>query len=259
MHASKIADHEARFFTDHRDSGGTLFELNEQSIRFRNAEEVMNFVKCRRADKVTSYYEDEQNDKTQLVIHFTAGYLKGDLQALTKEKNRVSTAFLVARNGKILNLFPWRNWSYHLGSGAVGGNESGAKRSVAVELSNIGYLRKKGDNLITYAKGDNDVYCSLSETQYYTKLETPFRDYEYYASFTDEQYESLIVLLRFLTNQFNIPREFLPEDKRYITGTVSDIPNFRGIVSHVNYRTSGKWDFGPRFDWNRLIQGVQAE
>jgi hypothetical protein len=48
----------------------------------------------------------------------------------------------------------------------------------------------------------------------------------------------------------------LPEPKRY-TAT-DEVLNFRGIVSHVNYRDTGKWDIGPAFDWNKVIQGVQA-
>ena len=257
MRASEIASHEASFFTNKKDSGGVKFDLDERSIRIRNTEEVLDFIQCRREDGVLSYYEDEKNPKTQIVIHFTAGYLKGDVQALTKKDYRVSTSFLIPRNGKTLNLFPWDCWSYHLGRGAVGGNEAGAKRTVGIELSNIGYLREIGGKLYG-PYSDTDVYCDLSETKYYTKLDTPFREYEYFASFTNEQYESLIKVLRFLTNQFDIPREFLPEDKRYVTGTADDLPFFKGITSHVNYRSSGKWDYGPAFDWNRLISGVQS-
>jgi N-acetylmuramoyl-L-alanine amidase len=42
--------------------------------------------------------------------------------------------------------------------------------------------------------------------------------------------------------------------KQHQTGT-----KFRGIVSHINYRESGKWDIGHAFDWNRVIHGVQAD
>jgi N-acetyl-anhydromuramyl-L-alanine amidase AmpD len=257
MRATRIPQHENSLFTNKKDSDGILFELNEQSIRIPNSEEVMHFVKCRRDDGVRSYYYDQQTEKTQIVLHFTAGYLKSDLRALTIDEREVSTAFLIPRNGKILNLFPWEDWSYHLGPGAVGGNTNGSKRTIGIELSNIGYLKKVGDQLVSHF-GVSDVYCSMNETEFYTKLETPFRKFEYYATYTNEQYESLIVLLRFLTNQFDIPREFLPEEIRYITGTVSDVPSFKGITSHINYRVSDKWDIGPAFDWNRVISGLQA-
>lgn len=257
MHASKIADHEARFFNDRSDSNGIQFDLNEQSIRIRGTEEVMHFTKCRRSDGVESYYEDEKNEKTQIVLHHTAGYLKGDLAALTRKDFRVSTTFLIARNGTILNLFPWDRWSYHLGPGAVGGNEPGAKRTVGIELSNIGWLQEVNGKLCSpYSK--TDVYCDLSETQYYTELETPYRGKQYFATFTDEQYESLIVVLRFLTNQFDIPNVFLPENERFVLGSNPALPQFKGITSHVNYQASGKWDISPAFDWKRLIEGVQS-
>lgn len=256
MHASKIAAHEARFFNDKSDSNGIKFDLDERSIRIRNTEEVMDFTKCRREDGVESYFEDEQNQKTQIVLHHTAGYLKGDLAALTKVNNRVSTAFLIARDGTILNLFPWDCWSYHLGPGAVGGNKSGAKRTIGIELSNIGWLQEVNGQLCSpYSK--TDVYCDLSETQYYTKLETPYRKHQYYATFTDEQYDSVIKVLRFLTNQFDIPRGFLPESERFVLGSNPSLPHFKGITSHVNYQASGKWDISPAFDWDRLISGVQ--
>lgn len=255
MNVSEIPNHEASFFRDKKDTDGKSFILTERTVPILNSDEMLNYVECRRDNGDTSFYYEDQFEKTQIVIHFTAGYLKGDMSALTKPDNHVSTAFLIPRNGKTLNLFSSAAWSYHLGSGAVGGNTNGGKRTIAIELSNIGYLKKVGDNLAT-SYSDTDIYCSLNDTTSYIQLDTPFREQEYYATFTDEQYESLVVLLRYLTNQYNIPREFLGEDKRYVTGTADDVPSFRGIVSHVNYRTSGKWDFGPAFDWDRLISGV---
>ncbi len=257
MRATRIPQHEKSFFTNKRDSAGIQFELNEQSIRIRNSEEVMDFVKCRRADGVESYFEDEKNEKTQIVMHYTAGFLKGDVSALTRENFRVSTAFVIARDGTILNLFPWDRWSFHLGPGAVGGNKAGAKRTVGIELSNIGWLQEVNGQLCSpYDK--TDVYCDLSETEYYTELNTPYRGHRYYATFTDSQYRSLITVLRFLTHQFDVPREFLPENERFVLGSNPALPQFKGITSHVNYQASGKWDIGPAFDWDRVISGVQS-
>ncbi len=80
--------------------------------------------------------------------------------------------------------------------------------------------------------------------------------WDYFGAFTDAQYDSTIVLLRYLTARYGIPRAFLPTDARYETKT--DHAGFRGIVSHVNYRKTGKTDIGPAFDWDRVIGGVQA-
>lgn len=257
MQATSISSHESSFFSTGKDSAGKEFNLTEMSVPIKGTNEVMEYTNCRTKNGDKSFYYEERNTKTQIVLHFTAGYLKGDVAALTKPNNHVSTPFIIARNGTILSMWSSAFWSYHLGKGAIGGNQNGCKRTIGIEISNIGYLKKIGDTLMT-VYSDKDDYCELEEDFYYTKLETPFREQEYYATFSEKQYDSLIVLLRYLTAEYNIPRNFLPENKRYEVGSVSELPNFKGITSHINYRTSGKWDIGPAFDWERVIQGVNS-
>ncbi len=223
-------------------------------------------VSIRPANNYSDYYYDEKTTKEKIVLHFTVGHLKGDLSALTSPKRgHVSVPFVIARDGTIYQLFSSAAWSYHLGKAAIGGNEAQSKKTIGIELSNYGPLTLKDGNLETaYSRlklrngkqGKKDIYCAQSEKGLYVKLDTPYRGHRYFATFTDAQYDSLITLLRYLTAEYKIPRHFLEKEERYeATDTVVD---FRGIVSHVNYRTSGKWDLGPAFDWDRVIAGVQA-
>ncbi|MFT6845073.1 MAG: N-acetylmuramoyl-L-alanine amidase [Flavobacteriales bacterium] len=252
MKAIDIQAHENRFFQSHLDSDGKQFILSDQSIDIKNSTDKMHYIKCRRENDDRSFYYASKFAKSQIVLHHTAGYLKGDIAALTKPSNHVSVPFIVARNGKILSLWTSSSWSYHLGRGAAGGNAVGSKKTIAIELSNIGYLKKIGDNLVT-PYSDTDVYCNITETQFYTKLATPYRGYNYFATFTDEQYESLIILLRYLTSRYDIPKTLVDENKRYERLSAYEIANFKGILSHVNFRKSGKWDLGPAFHWKRVI------
>lgn len=252
MRSASIAKHERTFFETGRDSDGKEFILTEKTIPIKGTNEVMPYVKCRLKNKDESFFEKERNTKTQIVLHYTAGYLRGDVAALSRPNYRVSTAFILPRNGKILNMFSSAFWSYHLGSGAVGGNTSGSKRTIGIEISNIGFLKRIGDNLVT-VYSDSDIYCSIHDTNLYTKLDTPFRGATYFATFTEKQYQSLAILLRYLTAEYAIPMEFLPEHERYNVIAANKLVNFKGIVSHVNYRSSGKWDIGPAFDWERII------
>jgi N-acetyl-anhydromuramyl-L-alanine amidase AmpD len=96
---------------------------------------------------------------------------------------------------------------------------------------------------------NGDIYCNKNQAQYYKQAS--FRGFNYFASFTNEQYESLITLLRYLTARYNIERNILPSDFRYIT--FNDVDTYNGIVSHINYRQTGKEDIGPAFDWERII------
>jgi N-acetyl-anhydromuramyl-L-alanine amidase AmpD len=203
---------------------------------------------CKPQSGDASYYYNSKPIKDRVVLHFTAGYLKGDIATLTKPNYHVSVPFVVARDGGIYNLFSSSYWSYHLGRGTVGGNELMSKRSIGIEISNIGPLQRRGDKLLTIY---DTVYCELDERQYYQKA--PYRGYGYYATFTDSQYQSVIALLRYLTGKFHIPRQFLPVSKRY--ETTQEVKQFHGVTSHVNFRKD-KYDIGPAFDWDRVIQGV---
>ncbi|MBQ4820686.1 N-acetylmuramoyl-L-alanine amidase [Aquimarina sp. MMG016] len=255
MKATSITKHEKTFFDTGRDTAGKEFTLASSKVPIKGGNEKMPYIRCRTKNGDTSFYIKEKHTKTQIVLHYTAGYLKGDVAALSRPNHRVSVPFIIARNGTILNLWSSAYWAYHLGSRAVGGNTNGGKRTIAVEMSNIGFLKRIGDNLVT-VYSDNDVYCHISETQFYTKLDTPFRGEQYFATYTAKQYKSLILLLKYLTAEYNIPASFLSKDKRYGIVAEDELVNFRGITSHVNYRSSGKWDIGPAFNWEKVINDL---
>ena len=216
----------------------------------------------------TGYYYPTEYTKQRIVLHYTAGNTRSDIMSLTRQDYHVSVAFVVARDGTIYQLHPSKYWSGHLGAG-IGNQGTGNredKASIGIEISNYGYLVPRDGHLETiYSRlkdkstgkiGPVDLYCSQTQSEAYTKIDTPFRDQQYYATFTPEQLESTIILLRFLTAKYQIPRQFLNKEKRF--ATTNDVVNFKGIVTHVNYRSSGKWDIGPAFDWDKLITGVQA-
>jgi len=197
----------------------------------------------------SGYYYQKEVKKKSVVLHFTAGYLNGDINALTTKNYHVSVPFVIARNGKIYQLHDPKYWSYHLGPAAIGGNETCSSQTIGIEISNIGPLTLKGKTLYTYT---GSKYCELSETAYYQKVS--YRNKSYYATFTKAQYQTLKKLLSVISQEFDIPYKFLPLSKRYSTfSTNSDAQNFTGICSHVNFRTD-KFDIGPGFDWNCLNQ-----
>jgi len=253
MFARDIPAFEAAFRADGLDSSGRRHTLTPLAVPIPGENRNLNVVRLQPADGNETHYNAEAFPKERVVLHFTTGYIRGDVWMLTKPKpdpaTRVSVAFIMARDGNIYNLFNSRYWAYHLGPTAVGGNTPMSRSSIGVEISNIGPLVPQGQSLTTTTS--QDVYCHLSEPIYYRRAS--YRGFNYYASFTEAQYNSLITLLRYLTVRFNIPRRFLPLASRYETR--NDIPNFRGIVSHVNFRTD-KFDIGPAFEWDRVIRGV---
>ena len=221
---------------------------------------TLNGLLCTPARR-SGYYHDTVYPKKRIVLHFTAGGLIGDMSTLTgavKPGNKVqhlSVPFVLARDGTIYQLYSSKFWSGNLGKGLgnVGTNNAQDKCTIGIEVSNYGPLTRKADGLYNIY---GEQYCALNQTDAYQTVTPAFRGEAHYATYTDAQYESLIVLLRYLTAQYAIPREFMAESKRYIT--TPDVLTFKGIVSHINYRVSGKWDVGTAFNWARVITGVKA-
>lgn len=216
----------------------------------------------------SNYFYPTEHKKERIVLHFTAGNVRSDMITLTTQDRHVSVPYVISRDGTIYELFRSKFWSGHLGAGVgnAGTGNAQDKATIGIEISNYGFLVPKDGNLETIysrVKDKNtgkvspvDVYCSLDNKAAYTKIEVPFREQSFYPKYTPEQLDSLIILLRYLTATYAIPRQFLPSDKRYTTN--SDVVNFKGIVSHINYRSSGKWDLGPAFDWATVMEGVQS-
>ncbi len=259
MKASSITGHEKSFEQTGLDAHGKKFIFQPATVALAgDPQGPLQLVDCLRQNKDSSFYFKDVIAKKRIVLHFTIGYLKGDIATLTQPGELVSVPFVIARNGTIYNLWASKYWSYHLGPGAVGGNTLMSQTSIGIELSNIGPLKKIGPNLVT-TYSDTDVYCTLEDTALYTELPQLYRGYRYFATFPEAQYKSLITLLQFLTKKYAIPRQFIEEASRYSSFKSPELAvASRGIISHVNVRPTGKVDIGPAFDWERVIREVKA-
>jgi len=203
----------------------------------------------------SNYFYAEPTAKRAIVLHFTMGLLSGDIATLTNSgsppQDHVSVSFVAARNGNIYRLFEPENWSYHLGPGSAGGNHPCSSSTIGIELSNLGplHLDPTGATLLD---AYNQPYCTTAQTEAYTQLDTPFRGYSYFATFTAEQYQGVANLLQQLSTRFPIPLVMLPEATRYQTFDDATATSYSGVCSHVNFRPTGKTDIGPAFDWDQL-------
>jgi N-acetyl-anhydromuramyl-L-alanine amidase AmpD len=243
MYPEGIKDYEAQFDSTLTDSDGVKYDV----------EEVTSFpfpLKILKPQGVTDFFYPEEQKKTAVVLHFTVGYLTGDLGTLIEQSSHISVPFVIGRNGTVYQLFNAKYWAYHLGRGTVGGNSNGSKRSIAIELSNIGPLERHDGELRTIY---DSKYCTIAEKDFYTKLDSAYRKYTYYSTFTEEQYDSLSKLISYLCSKHNIPREFLPIEERFsLFSDAAEAQAFKGICSHVNFRAYGKVDIGPAFEWDKI-------
>lgn len=237
-----IKDYETQFDTTLTDSDGVKY----------NVEKVTSFpfpLAILKPEGLTDFFYPQEHPKSAICLHFTVGYLTGDLGTLIEQGSHISVPFVIGRNGTVYQLFNSKYWAYHLGRGAMGGNTVNSKRTIAIELSNIGPLiRHDGELRNIYGS----KYCVVGEKSFYTKLDNAYRKYTYYSTFTEEQYDSLSKLISYLCSKHKIPREFLPEKRYSLFSDSNEAQTFEGICSHVNFRAYGKVDIGPAFEWDKI-------
>lgn len=254
MNHQRIQKIEALYKAQKSDS----FILKPFAFALSNGTQLKGLA-CRPAEKYSSYYYGKVVKKEKIVLHFTAGHLQGDLNQLTQRNYHVSVAFVIARDGTIYQLHHSKHWAYHLGKYAKGGNETQSQKAIGIEISNYGPLIPKGGKMETiHSRPKNkptiiDVYCDESDTDKFEQLPSAYRQRGYFATYTDEQYEQLTLLIKYLSIHHDIPIAFLPVAERF--QTTDTVIGFKGITSHVNYRKD-KVDIGPAFDWKRLIDGL---
>lgn len=224
--------------------------INEEGILYKYGFLPTNYngISVYYNPKLSYHFYKEKGRKSKIVLHHTAGSFEGDLITLLG-KNKVSTAFLISPEGRIIMLFhPW-NWAWHLGKGALGGNEIQSRKSIGIEISNWGYLIPKGEYLYTYS---GVPFCKLSDLDQYEVLEegkiinyVTGEKAKYYAKYSEEQYESVNNLVRKLCQLYAIPY------KRWAKGYDDGVITFNGITTHTDFRKD-KFDLSPTFKWFKL-------
>lgn len=233
MRYNKIPDIE-KTFKQNLSAGGKTF---------KKVQGIFPYVFGLEAPKKTHYIEKKLK-KNFIVCHNTCGVLTGDIPTLTE--TTVSTAFVLARDGTAYQLFNPDYSAYHLGIGEGYKNSECSFSSIGIEISNMGPLKKSGDALIDiYGK----EYCSINDTAAYDKVS--YRGYDYFASYTPEQYDTLRKLIADLAAKYGIKKTLLPEMQRFETVPKTVLAGVAGIVSHVNFRKD-KLDLAPNFDWSKI-------
>jgi len=189
-------------------------------------------------------YVREETAKDLLVLHFTAGTTaKSAVDFWKSTKDRVATAFIMDVDGSVFQTFDPKYYAFHLG---MKGTHEHDKRSIGVEIVNMGPLKQVGDVLCSWPGNFKQRFCLVSETTKYVK--SKFRGYEYWAAYTPAQSTAIGPLVEHLCSTYGIPKVLPPHDKREIFDP-SFFGSWKGICSHQNFR-SDKTDVGVAFEWS---------
>lgn len=152
--------------------------------------------------------------KTTIYLHHTSGSYRPDyvVQSWNKDQDengnirKIAVSFVIGGkstrdddsswDGVVVRCFPESQWAWHLGAKNTNGMID--KISIGIEMCNYGQLTKsKTGQYMTY------VNTPVPDDQVIA-LDKPFRGFNYYHKYTDNQLNSLRELLLYLSSRFNI-------------------------------------------------------
>lgn len=146
-------------------------------------------------------FTDEIIKPKYIILHCMCFDDKKSLEFLCAEENEVSAHFYIARDGEVFNLVADNKKAWHAGVSSWKEDTNLNINSIGIELGNVGTL------------GNESVY-------------------------TDNQYSSLIQLLTYLKDKYNIQPQ--------------------NILGHCHIAPDRKTDPGIKFNWQLLIDNNLA-
>lgn len=193
--------------------------------------------------------------KRQIVLHHTAG--GPDASSAVSwwntrlgGKGTVATAFVISRDGTLLQAFDPKYWANHI---AAPGRRFLDHHSIGIELCNYGpvipikgkfyafvNLKKEVKDVIHYPEGyKGDIVMGK------------YQKFEYFERYSAEQIKTLKTLVRQLSDEFGIPYAFdltCKINSKALTGTP-------GIFTHSSYRID-KSDLHPQLVLGDVADGT---
>ena len=229
-------------------------------------------------------YNQEEHQKTQIYLHHTVGgSSRSSFEFWQSKANKVSTAFLVERDGTVYQVWEPKYWAYHLGL-KTANNLKANKQSIGIELASEGALRAgfelnkirqqhslhdKFSNEFLYAfdidpdparqpqdwfNRAKNLYSIEYDTLFYTQMVNTWRGFDYFDQYDEMQVQAVTELVKNLCETFSIPKQLIgPNYNRFEPSLVD---TFSGVLTHCNVR-SDKTDIHLNFPWNRLESSIK--
>jgi len=211
------------------------------------------------------YFHDEYN-KTQIVLHHTVSGpgIDGDVSTWVDGKYNVGVTIIVDRNGVPWQLFPSKNWAYHLGTG----DHSLDKHSIAIEIDNWGGLilgdgtnKQFGKNedgtprMIFTATGKYYAYYGNAVNVLMQEYPDGYRGYKYFEKYTLEQIRTVGELILFWHNKYNIPLYYNSSMFNLSQEALRGKP---GVWTHTSYRID-KSDIHPQPEMIEMLMAILTD
>lgn len=202
------------------------------------------------------FHPDSPSLKTGIALHHTVGYsVHSTVSWWRKNGQNVGTAYLIARDGTIYEVFDPKAWAWQFGLKWPKEQKlQFEKRFIGIEIASEGGLTKSNGNLYCFSKFSDRTRKDWSEAFDYGEV---YREYQYFDKYENAQVDSVISLINYLCQEFNIKRQ-LPSD--YLGFHGKKLTEFEGIIGHSNVRMDKSDPVPDHVFWKRIIDdtGLQS-
>jgi len=204
-------------------------------------------------------YVKQAQDKNQIVLHHTVsgpGY-EGDLNWWKDTKERIATAFLITREGVIIQTFSSKYWASSLGIKAEMLKAKGFKdygsRGLRLEKANIGIELDSWGGLIEGPTGWKNTGGGIMKFDQVITYPKPYRGFKAFEKYTATQLEALKELIEYLAETYNIPTAYNPDMFEVSTAALG---GKSGIWTHTSFRAD-KNDCHPQPELIEMLKTLK--
>ena len=216
-------------------------QVERENVKERQALAKLNLSDIITVDFPDNQYFKEQTDKKQIVLHHTISGqgIDGDIAWWRSTADKVGTAILIDKNGKIYQCFSSKYWAYHLGINTANSKALNMS-SIGIEIDAWGGLVKSSENGLWYpAKWDASVkkYVPNRNNKNISNVfEYPngYRGFYGFEKYSDAQIEAIKQLLIYWGEKYKIPLDYNTDmwdiSSKALSGQA-------GVWVHNSYRT----------------------
>lgn len=194
-------------------------------------------------------YFKNKTKKSGICIHHTVGgSARSTFNWWTQDSQMVGTAYIIDRDGSVYKVFDPENWAWQFGL-KWGQQDKIAfeKRFIGIEIASEGGLLEENGKYYCF---DRISAKTLKPAEEVFDAGSNYRGYRYFDRYEPEQIDSLVELINYLCDEFDIPRRVMKDPMKYYG---EELKNFEGIIGHTMVRKD-KSDPAPIPElWERLI------
>lgn len=202
-----------------------------------------------------SEYFNVKDQKSGICIHHTVGgSAESTYHWWLNDSRMVGTAFMIARDGTLYQMFDPENWAWQFGlPWAHQDKIAFEKRFIGIELASEGGVLEKDGKYYSFdrispktIKPENEIFDAGMD----------YRGYRYFDLYESAQISTLIETINFLCDRYDIPRRVQPDPLKYYGELLQ---NFQGIIGHTMVRKD-KSDPAPMPGfWDQLREGCNLK